>query len=173
MASLSTLLYPEHDAQPVDDNLRLARRRVGQSYYNSKRFEEALTSVQQEIAAAETIVKKDPQNAQHLSDLSNAHFGQGMVRRDGDKAGWEEAIRIGIAYMEKAADVDKKHPQYLNELGMYRKYLADEFEADSLNEKALVEYRLALKAYKEAVRRSPRDETALKGIEDLAKLEIR
>ena len=173
MASLSTLLYPEHDAQPVDDNLRLARRRVGQSYYNSKRFEEALTSVQQEIAAAETIVKKDPQNAQHLSDLSNAHFGQGMVRRDGDKAGWEEAIRIGIAYMEKAADVDKKHPQYLNELGMYRKYLADEFEADSLNEKALVEYRLAVKAYKEAVRRSPRDETALKGIEDLAKLEIR
>ncbi len=173
MASLSTLLYPEHDAQPVDDNLRLARRRVAQSHYESKRFDEALASVQQEIAAAETIVKKNPQNAQHLSDLSNAHFGHGMVRRDGGKAGWEEVIRIGIAYMEQAADVDKKHPQYLNELGMYRKYLADEFEADSLNEKALVEYRLALKAYKEAVRRSPRDEIALKGIEDLAKLGIR
>lgn len=172
MASLSTLFHPEQDTQPVDDNLRLARRRVAQSHYESKRFDEALASVQQEIATAETIVRKNPQNAQHLSDLSNAHFGQGMVQRDGGKAGWEEAIRLGIAYMEKAADIDKKHPQYLNELGMYRKYLADEFKTDSLNEKALVEYRLAFKAYKEAVRRSPRDETALKGIEDLAKLEI-
>ena len=157
----------EHDTRPEDDNLRLARQSVGKSYFDSKRFDEALASVQQEIAIAGAIVQKSPKDAISLSKLSNAHFGQGMVRNEGGKVGWEEAIRIGIVYIQNAADVDKKNPQYLNELGKYRKYLAGKLAAVPLKEEAKVEYGLALKAYQQAASLSLGDADALQGIREL------
>jgi len=167
MASISTLFHPEQDAQPVDDNLRLAKRRVGQAYYDSKRFDEALVFVQQEITAAELSEQKNPRNSQYLSDLSNAHFGHGLVRRGGRKDGWEEAIRIGIIYIRNAADIDRKNPEYLKALGGYQKYLAGELDADGLTDKAQEEYRLALEVYEKAARLSPDDKEIKDAIEDL------
>lgn len=173
MAWIATLLKPEHDAQPMDDHLRAARRTLGLSFYNSNRLTEALAVVQEEVADAEAIVQKDPKNPDRLSDLSNAHYGHGLVRRAAQKAGWEEAVRIGIVYLQTAAAIDRENLEHHNKLGEMRKYLADQLDADGLKEKSLVEYGLALKAYQRAAKLSPRDETALKGISDLAELGIR
>jgi|CXWL01.1.fsa_nt_gi tetratricopeptide (TPR) repeat protein len=169
MASIATLLHPAPDY----DSLALAKRKIAQLYYNSNRLDEALADVSQEIAVREIIVQKDQKNAQHLHDLSNTHFGQGLVRRAAGKPAWEEAIRIGIAYIEHTSNIDKKNPQHLSQLGAYRQYLAGEFDAEGLKEKALTEYRLALRAYQQAAKLSRSDDTARKGILELEELGIR
>ena len=154
-----------------------AHQTVGRSLYDSEDFtkyiDETLTAVQQEVAAAEANLQKNPNNADHLSKLSNAHFGQGLVREKAGKVGSKEAIRIGIIYIRKATDIDRKNPVYQNELGNMQKYLADELVADRLKEEAQVEYGLALKAYQQTARLSPGDETALNGIRELAELGVR
>jgi len=103
--------------------------------------------VQEEIAAAERLVQEDKQNANYLRSLGNAKCGLGLVRRDGKKPGWEEAIRSGLIETQRAALIETKKPDYLNEVGEWRSYLGEQFEADYDKDQALKEYRLALKAY--------------------------
>lgn len=174
MARIATILMPH---QETDDTMREAQQIIGVSLYDSEHFteyiEETLNAVQQEVAAAEAKIQKNPNNADYLSKLSQAHFGQGKVRKKAGKVGWKEAIRIGIIYLRKATDIDRKNPVYQNELGYMQKYLADELVADHLKEEAQVEYGIALKAYQQAARLSSGDETALNGIRELQELGFR
>jgi hypothetical protein len=52
------------------------------------------------------------------------------------KAGWEEAIQSGLIHIQKAAEIDRKNPEYPKELEMWRTYLAQELEADGRKESA-------------------------------------
>lgn len=177
VAQIASLLAPEDRTQSLDENLRNAHQAQGLALYNSKDFlqhiDETLAAVQKEIVYNETTLQKDPINVHHLSALANAHFGHGLVRRRGRKDGWEEAIRIGIVYIQNAADIGRKNPKYLNELGGYRKYLADELDADGLTDKAREEYRLALEAYNKAAHLSPDDKETRDAIRELKGREIR
>ncbi len=177
MARTASLLSFQHDSRSLNDKLRDAQQAQGIALYNSPDFkdhiDETMSLVQQEIANAEATLQADPNNANSLKNLGIAYYGRGLVSRDARTAGWEEAIRIGIVYIQKAADVDRKNHEYHNKLGEMRTYLAGEMATDGLKDKGREEYGLALEAYKEAVRRSPRDETALKGISDLAELGVR
>jgi tetratricopeptide (TPR) repeat protein len=177
MARTATLLNSGHDAQSLDKELNRARRILAVSLYQSKGFkehiDETMTLVQQEITALEGNLQNHLTNVDHLADLSNAYWGQGLIRIEAGKAGWEDSIRIGILYLQRAMDIQSREHKYLNRLGEMRKYLADELDADGLKEKALAEYRLALKAYQQAAKLSPGDETALKGVGELAELGVR
>ncbi|NGZ97386.1 MAG: hypothetical protein CV089_14930 [Nitrospira sp. WS110] len=177
MTRIVTLLKPEFDVLEVGDSLREAQQKFAQSLYDSEHFsehvDETLTAVEQEVVAAEANVQKHPDNTEYLSTLSNSYLGQSLVRRKANKVGWKEAIRIGIVYLQKAADMDRKNPKYQNELGAMRKYLADELFADHLKEEAHAEYCLALNAYQQAAKFSPGDETASKGIHELAEIGVR
>lgn len=165
----------ENPADELAENLRIAQQQLGIFLNDNGRFEEALAIVQEEISVATSTVLKNPGQAESQWSLGNAKFGLSMVRSNSaqHKEGWEEAIRSGLIDVQKAADIDRNNPRYQNELGMMHKYLADELVADRLNEEAETEYRLALKAYQQAAKLSPGDETASIGIRELDELGVR
>ncbi|MEK6802409.1 MAG: hypothetical protein AABZ34_07060 [Nitrospirota bacterium] len=177
VAQIASLLAPEDRTQSLDENLRNAHQARGLALYNSQDFlqhiDETLAAVQKEIVYNETTLQKDPTNVHHLSALANAHFGHGLVLRGGRKDGWEEAIRIGIVYLQRAAATDKKNPQYPKELGGMQKYLADELHADGLTDKASAEYPRALAAYEQAASLSPNNKEIKDAIKDLKDREVR
>ncbi|NGZ99252.1 MAG: hypothetical protein CV089_24620 [Nitrospira sp. WS110] len=171
MAQIASLLSPKQYAPQMNDKLRQAQQSQGITLYKSSDFkdhmDETLAIVQREIANAEAMLQTDPSNTNSLKNLGNAYYGQGLVSRDAQKDGWEEAIRIGMVYIQKAAAIDKKNPQHAKDLGDMHKYLADKIDADGLKEMASVEYRLALKAYQQAARLSPDDKETQDAIREL------
>ena len=177
MVRIATLLMPELDTSEMDDTQREAQQAFGISLYNSEQFreyiDETLAAVQQEVAAAEANVQTNSNDPEHLSKLSNAYLGQGLVRKKAGKVGWKEAFRISIVHIQKAAGIGKKNHAYQNGLGSTRKIFADGLAADGLKEEAQVEYGLALKAYQQAAKLSPGDKDALNGILELGKLGVR
>lgn len=164
----------EKPRNEMHEALRLAQQQLGIFLRDNGRFKEALAIVQEEIRTATSIVSKYPKRAELQWSLGNAKFGLSMVRRNSaeHKEGWEEAIRSGLIDVQKAADIDRNNPGYQNDLGMMRRYLAEELLTDGLEGKAQMEYRLALKAYQQAARLSPGDKTALNSISELDELGV-
>ena len=144
-----------------DENLRQARQALGIVLNNNKRSNEALAVVQEEAIVAFRLLNTDPKNAVYLERLGNAKCGKGRVLRESydasPRAGWEEALRICLSYIEQAAEIDKRNHKYPKENAEWRKYLADELLANGSKEKALAEYRIALDAYRLAATLSPGD----------------
>ncbi len=167
-ARIAALLAPKNSATKMNYELLKARHNLGMFLYDYAPLDQALTMVQEEVVVAEGLVQGDPQNADYLWRLGNAKCGLGMVRRDSKQAGWEEAIRSGLIHIQKAAEIDKKKSDYQKELGSWRKYLAEQLEADGLKEKASVEERLALEAYQKAAKLSPGNEDVEGAIRELA-----
>lgn len=122
------------------------------------KLENVLGMIQEEIAVAEGLVQEYPQDASHMFRLGDAKAGLGQVRRDLKMTGWEEVIRSGLIYIQKAAVTDPTKVAYLNRLGEWQKYLAEQYQADGHKETASVEYRHALEAYQKVARDFPGDE---------------
>lgn len=177
MARIAFLLSSQKDASSSNEKLREAQQGRGIALYNSPDFkdhvDETLATVQEEIVSAEEPLRINPNNASSLKNLGNAYYGQSLVSREAQKDGWEEAIRIGIVSLQRAATIDEKTPQYHKELAGMHKYLADTLDADGEKEKALPEYGLALKAYKQAARLSPEDKEIKDAIQDLKAIGFR
>lgn len=177
MARIASLFTPDFASQRMNDNLRKAQQSQGIAFFYSPDFkehvDETLALVQREIANAEETLRMNPHNATSLRNLGNAYYGQGLVSRDAKKSVWEEAIRIGIVYIQKAAAIDRKKPEYLKDLGGMQKYLAGELDADGFKDKAHAEYRLALEAYNKAAHLSPDDKETRDAIRELEGRRIR
>jgi hypothetical protein len=130
--------------------------------------------VHEMVAVAERVVLENKPNADYLWQLGNARCGLGMFRRENsNKPGWEESIRSGLIQFKKAAEIDTKRADSLDQLGVWHKYLGEQLAADGHEDESLTEYRLALKAYQAAARRKPGDVDAKTGIDQLAKLGIK
>src|SRR6266446_769823 len=157
------------DAQTKMNKLLLASRdKLVLFLYHNERLEEALPMVQEEIRVAQTLAQGAPHDAAYMRGLGVAKCGLGVVRRDLKKAGWEEAIRSGLIDIQKGAQMDTKRGDFAKELGAWRKYLADQLDADGgREENAEREYELSLEAYQEAARRVPGDEEVEKAIREL------
>ncbi|TXI20919.1 MAG: hypothetical protein E6Q62_00045 [Nitrosomonas sp.] len=171
MASIAALFHTEPDYGNLA--VATAKRGIAKYHYKINRLDLALDAISPAIVVMEPITQKDKKNMQLLEELSNTYYGQSLILRKAGKATWEEVIRIGIAYIKHATSIDKKNSKHLNLLGFYQKYLADSLDVDGLKKKALVEYRLALKAYQQAAKLSPSDDTAQQGIRELEELGIR
>jgi len=164
-AQIASWLVSEKEKKELvrsnDENLRQARRDLGIVLNDNKRFDEALAVVQEEAIVAFRLLNTDPNNAVYLERLGNAKCGKGRVLRGSydasPRAGWEEALRICLNYIEKAAEIDKRNHKYPKESAEWREYLADELLASGSKEKALAEYRIALDAYRLAATLSPGD----------------
>ena len=179
-AQMAALLESEDSARPMQVKLQVARQQLGIFLNDNGRFDEALAMVEEEVVVAEALVhgaEKNPHDvryAVYLRALGNAKSGLGMVRRNHEKeAGWEEAIRSGLIHIQKAAEIDIKSADYLKEVGLWRKYLADELVVDGRKEEASVEYHSALVAYRKALKTyqksasiTPNKKEAEKEVED-------
>ncbi len=168
MARTASLLRPN---AYLENELRRALQDQGVALYYQQNFKEHIDETiafnQREILSAEAALLKDPKQGENLRNLGHAYHGRGLISRDAQKQGWEEAIRIGITYLQEAVAVDVNNAAYLKELGGMEKYLAEKLDADSLRERAVAEYRLALKAYKQAARLSPEDKEIKDAIREL------
>jgi tetratricopeptide (TPR) repeat protein len=152
-AQIAALLAPR-DAEIINKMLE-ARHNLGMSLYDNDRLDEALTMVQEEVVIAEELVQGASQSAhyaEHSWRLGDAKFGLGIVRRELKKDGWEEALRSALIHVQKAVEIDTKNPAYQNKVGQIRKYLAEQLDRDDRKKEASVEYRLALEAYREALK---------------------
>jgi tetratricopeptide (TPR) repeat protein len=168
VAEIEALLTPDNSSTEVNDALQAARTKFGMYLFDKNQLGLALAMVQEEIAESERLVEKDQRNATYLYKLGNAECGLGMVRRERQKeAGWEEAIRSGLIHVQKAAEINSKGPEYLNEVGDWRIYLGKELDADGRKEEALAEYRLALSAYQTVARRFPGNKKAEEAIHNI------
>ena len=142
--------------------------------YLNKHFDEALAMVQEEVVVAGVLAQGATQTADYLKCLGDAEGGLGIVRRKREQqAGWEEAIRSGLIYIEKAAEMDTKKPDFPKEVGWFRKYLAEQLNADGRNKEASLEFGRALKAYQQAAERAPGDKEVGEAIRDLGAHGIR
>jgi tetratricopeptide (TPR) repeat protein len=169
VAQIAALLAREDAQTTANARLLEARHQFGAFLYDNNRLDDALAMVQEEIAVADSLVDENKQNAFYLWRLGNAQCGLGMLRRKHQNGpGWEEAIRSGLIQEQKAVEIDSGNADYLNEVAHWREYLAGELKGDGRKEEALAEYQLALKTYQETVKRFPGNETAEKGIQELA-----
>lgn len=172
-AHIAALLAPKDSQTSTNTALLGARLKLGIFLHENNRLEEALAMAQEVVVVAERLVQEGKQDAGYLGSLGNANCGLGMVRRGLKKAGWEEAIRSGLIHIQKAAEIDKKTSSYPKAVGEWRKYLAEQLDADGRKAVASVERDSALKAYREAARRAPGDEEVKKAIRDLVEHGIR
>ena len=136
-AQVAAWLAPEgSQKEEMNTKLLQARRVFGIFLSETNHPDEALAMVQEEVVVAEGLVQGAPQNARYQWSLGNAKAGLGRVRRDLKKAGWEEAIRSGLIHIQRAAEIDRKNPEYAKEVDVWRAYLAEELEADGGKESA-------------------------------------
>lgn len=171
VSQIASWLALDEAAPAKNEALHRTRRDLGMALNDNKRFDEALAMVQEEAIVAAGLLKTDPKNAENLYRLGNAKFGHGLVLRQqkdtSARAGWEEAVLIGLSYNQKAAEIDKTNSKYPTEIALGYKYLADELDSDGLKEKARLLYHQALEAYKKAARLSPSDKEAHDAIREL------
>jgi tetratricopeptide (TPR) repeat protein len=173
-AQVAALLAPEESTVAAGADLAKLRVTFGRFLYDGGRLEEALAIVQAQVVVGEDVgVPGAWQDARHLWSLGNAKCGLGMVSRDLKRAGWEEAVRSGLIHIQRAAEIDKRNPEYPKEVGSWRKYLADQLEADGRPERAAPEYRLALDAYRRAIGIAPADQDAREAIRQLTERGVR
>jgi tetratricopeptide (TPR) repeat protein len=156
-----------------------ARLQIGIFLNDNSRFDEALAMVEEQVVIAEKLVhgaQKKPHDvryAKYLGHLGNAKCGLGMVRRNLGRGGWEEAIRSGLIHIQKAVEIDRQNPDYLNELGSWRIYIAKQFADEGAKDKASMEEGLALKAYQKAATVDPNNKVAEQAMRELAERGVR
>lgn len=178
-AQIAALLARETMRAKATENLLDARYYLDMFLFKN-RFPGVVGMEREEIAVAEQLLLEDKQDdkrnyeqhADYLSRLGDAQCGLGRLRREHGKEpepGWEESIRSGIIQIEKAAETYAKSASYPDKVGAWRSYLGEQLDADGRKKEAQAEYRLALKAYQEALRRNPSDQEATQKVRDLAK----
>jgi tetratricopeptide (TPR) repeat protein len=176
-AQVAAWLAPEKSRLKINEHLDRARVRLSVFLHRRGRLNESLALAQEAIIVNEALVREAPQGsperARYLSRLGIAKTGIGKNRRESGMTGWEEPIRIAISHLQEAAEVDTKNPDYPSYVGFWRKYLAEELNAEKRKGEALEEERLAKKAYKEAAQRAPGREEVQRAIRDLDERGIR
>ena len=168
-AKIAAWLAPEDSQGEMKANFLGPLKDLSLFLYRDGRLDEA----QATIGLAEVETQGAALDPEYLKNLGDVKCGLGMIRRDRKKDGWEEAVRIGLIDLEKAAAIEKKEPDYSNMVGLWRRYLAEQLDAVGRKEEARLEYQLALGAYQETIRRAPGDKEAEEAIRGLLKLGIR
>ncbi|HYK02706.1 MAG TPA: tetratricopeptide repeat protein [Thermoanaerobaculia bacterium] len=141
-----------------------ARLQFSTFLFAQNRDEDALAMLEALVAAAERLVDVPAAQPRHVAHLGFAHGLLGSRRHDNGIEGWEEAIRSGLIYTEKAVEMNE--PMF-RQLGNLHLRFAQLLESDDRKKEAEVEYRLALDAYRRTKELGLADADVLKAIGEL------
>lgn len=167
-AQIAAWLAPEPAQSAMNSRLLEARNNFAEALIaeNDKESNEAALRLMQEaIVVADSLVQREPANAEYRFSLADAKTGLGMVRRNLGASGWENAIRSGLIDVQRAETLAPGRVLFRTEQASWRLYLGEEL-AKSAEEKdrAPVELTLALQGYEEAARLDPKNRAARDGI---------
>ena len=170
-AQLAALLAPPDKVFEMTANSYQARQDFNIFMNSTRMFDEALASLDEEIRTAEELLQEDRTNAAYLYRLGNSRCGLGHVLREGyieKETDWEQNIRVGMRYIEKASEIDQRNPSYPSELGTWHSYIADLYIDDGHADRAREERLLAVKNFQRALEIDPSNKNAKTGLSELA-----
>lgn len=151
---MARVLSSDETAADSWKDLYEARRSLAIFLSDHGRSAEVLPLVVQGALDAEEYARQQPKSVDALFDLADAHVGLGMARANAGTEGWEEALRKGLAYGEQLAGRELASAERQNWIGSFRTDLANRLEDAHREAAAAEEYRLAVRACREALRLS-------------------
>jgi tetratricopeptide (TPR) repeat protein len=170
-AQLAAWLAPESAQSAMDRKLLEARNVFAQALIaesNKKSNEAALGLMQEAVVVADSLVQREPANADYRFSLADAKCGLGMVRRSLGSAGWENAVRSGLIDVRRAITLAPDKIIFRLKQAAWLRYLGEELtKNEDEKERAGVELALALQAYEEAARVDPTNAEAQSGMREV------
>jgi tetratricopeptide (TPR) repeat protein len=167
-AQIAAWLAPESAQSAMNIKLLEARNLFAEALIaeNDRESNEAALGLMQEaIVVADSLVQREPGNAEYRFSLADAKSGLGMVRRKLGAAGWENAIRSGLIDVQRAETLAPGRVLFRTEQASWRQYLGEELaKSEGEQERAGAELALALQGYEEAARLDPENAEAREGI---------
>jgi tetratricopeptide (TPR) repeat protein len=173
-AQVAVWLAPDSEKENAESKLLGTRFDFGNYLHDRQRLAEALPMMQEVVVVGETLTRTSPKTRDYLFYLGAANCKVGEIRRArGQHEGWEEAVRSGLIYLQRAADMEGPESFYAQRLGEWRQYLARQLESEGEKDNAAAEYARALEAFEKAAGLAPSDETMQTAVEELrAKLKV-
>lgn len=176
-AQIAAWLAPEPAQSSMNHRLLEARNAFAQALIaenDRKSNQAALGLMQEAVVVADSLVQRELGNPDYRFSLADAKCGLGMVRRNLDAAGWENAIRSGLIDVQKAATLAPGRIFFRLKQASWRRYLGIELaKSEADEERAGAELTLALQAYEEAARLDPKNPEAQDGIRQVRALMTR
>lgn len=167
-AQIAAWLAPESAQNAMNTRLLEARNVFAKALIAANDNPAALGLMQEAVVVADSLVQREPGNADYRFSLADAKTGLGMVRRNLGAAGWENAIRSGLIDVQKAATLDPGRVSFRTKQASWRQYLGEELaKSQGDRERAGAELALALQGYQQAARLDPRNVEAQNGIREV------
>ncbi len=170
-AQIAAWLAPESAQNAMNTRLLEARNAFAKALIAENDNPAALGLMQEAVVVADSLVQREPGNADYRFSLADAKAGLGMVRRNLGAAGWENAIRSGLIDVQKAATLAPGRVLFRTKQASWRQYLGEELAKNHGDkERAGAELALALQGYEEAARLDPQNAEARNGIREVRAL---
>jgi tetratricopeptide (TPR) repeat protein len=166
-AQIAAWLAPDSTQSAMNNRLLEARSDFAQALMaeNDRNSNQAALGLMQEaVVVADSLVQREPGNADYRMSLADAKCGLGMVRRNLGTAGWENAVRSGLIDVQKAAKLAPGRIAFRTKQASWRQYLGEELAKKGENDSAAAELALALQGYEEVARIDPNNDEAQNGI---------
>jgi hypothetical protein len=131
-----------------------ARRSLALFLRDNKRPKEVLALATQGVLDADEYARLQPGSTVALFLLADANVGLGMTRWESSPRddGWADALRRGLAHGDQLAKREPTKAEHQNWVGSFRRELANYLIDAQQKEAAVEEYKLALRACREALR---------------------
>ena len=169
-AQLAAWLAPERVQNAMNNRLLESRNVFARALLignDRKRSEAALGLMQEAVVVADSLVQREPDNAEYRFSLADAKSSLGIIRRSRGAAGWENAIRSGLIDIQKATTLAPDRVLFRTKQASWRQYLGEELLKNGTPDPARIELALALQGYQEALRLDPRNADAQKGMREV------
>lgn len=166
-AQIAAWLAPESAQSAMNNRLLAARNAFAQALIaeNDRTSHEAALGLMQEaVVVADSLVQREPANADYRFSLADAKYGLGLVRRKLGSAGWESAIRSGLIDVQHAMTLAPDRLAFRTRQAAWRRYLGEELAKDGERARSGAELALALQGYEEAARLDPQSAEAQAGM---------
>jgi tetratricopeptide (TPR) repeat protein len=173
-AQIAAWLAPERSQSALNSRLLGTRNAFARALIaenDRKSSEAALRLMQEAVVVADSLVQREPDNADYRLSLADAKCSLGIARRNLDAAGWENAMRSGLIDAHRAVTLAPASAVFRTKEAAWRQYLGQELaKSGEDNARASDQLVLALQGYEEAARLDPNDPAAQKGIREVRAL---
>jgi tetratricopeptide (TPR) repeat protein len=171
-AQIAAWLAPEGEQREMNNQLMEARyafadflRSQGTHDANAK----ALALTQEMVVVAERLVQGSKPQSEDVRRLGSATCLVGNLRRNLGVEGWEETIRSGLIHIETATRSSSGIERFaaFRDLGVWRKYYAEQLDEAGRKPQASEEFRRARDALLAAQKLIPENEDVRDAVQSL------